>query len=144
MAHTPALRSGGRSRHTVNIAGPPTDSGTPTIAYTFTETTSAPSGATAGYKNDGLQKTLHAIFMNNNAGTCVFRFWGYHSFAQQWAALLIVDPADGGNNVIDITMAANTDAYALIPIEGIERIAVQCSTFAGSNNVTCYLGVNTI
>ena len=82
--------------------------------------------------------------MNNNAGTCKFRIWGYHAFAQQWGMIQIVDPADGGNNVVEITTAANIDVYTIIPIEGIERIAVQCSTWAGSNNVTCYLGVNTI
>ena len=137
----PGIQSGGRTRHIINIASPNNEE---VLAYTFTETTSAPSAATSGYKNPGLQKTLHAMFMNNNAGTCVFRFWVYHAFARQWGALQIVDPADGGNNVIDITMAANTDAHVIIPIEGVERIAVQCSTYAGSNNVTCYLGVNTI
>ena len=141
MAQGYRLRSGGRTRHTVNIAGP---AKTGDIAYTFTETTSAPSAATDGYKNDGLQKSLHAIIMNNNAGTCKFRFWGYHSFAGQWGLIQIVDPADGGNNVVEITAAANIDTYTIVPIEGIERIAVQCSTFAGSNNVTCYLGVNPI
>jgi len=137
----PGIQSGGRTRHIINIASPGNEE---VLAYTFTETTDAPSAATDGYKNPGLQKTLHAVFMNNNAGTCVFRFWGYHSFARKWGMLQIIDPADGGNNVIDITMAANIDVHVIVPIEGIERIAVQCSTFAGSNNVTCYLGVNTI
>jgi len=137
----PGISSGGRTRHIINIAGPASPG---TVAYTFTDTTSAPSGATAGFKNVGLQKTLHAVFMNNNAGTCKFRIWGYHAFAQQWGLIQIIDVADGSNAVVEITMANNIDAYTIVPIEGIERIAVQCSTWAGSNNVTCYLGVNTI
>mgnify|MGYP003632778779 CR=1 FL=1 len=96
----PGIQSGGRTRHIINIASPNNEE---VLAYTFTETTSAPSAATDGYKNTGLQKTLHILAMNNN-----------------------------------------TDAHVIIPIEGVERIAVQCSTYAGSNNVTCYLGVNTI
>mgnify|MGYP003639395255 CR=1 FL=1 len=43
MAQGYRLRSGGRTRHIVNIAGP---SKTGDIAYTFTEATSAPSAAT--------------------------------------------------------------------------------------------------
>jgi hypothetical protein len=137
----PGIQSGGRTRHIINIAGPASPG---TVAYTFTETTSAPSGATAGFKNVGLQKTLHAVFMNNDAGTCKFRIWGYHAFAKQWGLIQIIDVADGSNAVVEITMANDIDAYTIVPIEGIERIAVQCSTWAGSNNVTCYLGVNTI
>tara|TARA_B100000287_G_C20648152_1_gene785877 strand:- start:1520 stop:1993 length:474 start_codon:yes stop_codon:yes gene_type:complete len=135
------LRSGGRTRHVINIASPQKPG---TVAYTFTETTSAPSSPTDGYKNDGLQKNLHVLLMNNNAGTCKFQIWGYHAFAGQWGLLQIVDVADGSNAVVEITMAANVDAYTILPIEGIERIAVQATTYAGGNSVTCYLGVNSI
>jgi len=144
----PGIQSGGRTRHVINIAGPASPG---TVAYTFTATGggtaatgAAPSAATDGFKNVGLQKTLHAVFMNNNAGTCKFKFWGYHAFAKQWGLIQIIDVADGSNAVVEITMANDIDVYTIIPIEGIERIAVQCTTFAGSNNVTCYLGVNTI
>ena len=133
--------SGGRTRSVVNLA----DRGTVgTVAYTFTETTSAPSSVEDGYANPGLQKNLHIILKNNNAGTCKFRVYGYHSFAGEWGLLNIMDPADGGNNLLEWTVLANSDEYTIVPIEGIERIAVICSTFAGSNNVTCYLGANTI
>ena len=135
------LRSGGRTRHVINIASPQKPG---TLAYTFTETTNAPTTTADGYKNDGLQKNLHILLMNNNAGTCKFKIWGYHAFAAQWGLLQIVDVADGSNAAVEITMAANIDTYTILPIEGIERIAVQCTTYAGSNNVTCYLGVNSI
>ena len=137
----PGIQSGGRTRHIINIASPNNEE---VLAYTFTEATDAPDSATSGYKNPGLQKTLHAVFMNNNAGTCKFKFWGYHSFARQWGLIQIIDVADGSNAVIEITMVADVDVHTIIPIEGIERIAVQCTTWAGSNSVTCYLGVNTI
>ena len=137
----PGIQSGGRTRHIINIASPGNEE---VLAYTFTEATDAPTTIAHGYKNPGLQKTLHMLLMNNNAGTCKFRIWGYHSFARQWGALQIVDPADGGNNVVEITMVADADAHVILSVEGLERIAIQCSTWAGSNNVTCYLGVNTI
>jgi len=145
-AHTPALRSGGRSRHVVNIAGPPSDSSTPTIAYTFTAATSAPTAATDGFKNDGLQKTLHILAMNNNSGqNCALKIWAYHSFAQQWAILQGVDPTDGTHHDIVLTIADDSDDYFTIPIEGVERIAIQCTNYnSGTNNVTVYLGVNSI
>jgi len=138
---SPGIQSGGRTRHIINIAAPASPG---TLAYTFTATTSVPSGATDGFKNDGLQKTLHAVFMNNAAGTCKFKFWGYHAFAKQWGLIQIIDVADGSNAVIEITSAEDIDVYTIIPIEGIERIAVQATTYAGGASVTCYLGVNTI
>jgi len=133
--------SGGRTRSVVNLANP---GGTAGVAYTFTAATAVPSGATAGYKNYGLNKNLHILIMNNDAAGCVFKIWGYHSFAEQWGLLDIIDPATGDNNVIEISVAKDIDEYTIVPIEGIERIAIQATTYAGGNSCTCYLGVNTI
>ena len=135
--------SGGRTRSVVNLANP---GGTGTLAYTFTAATAVPSGATAGYKNYGLNKTLHLLAMNNNSGqNCLLKIWAYHSFAEQWALLQGVDPTAGTNHDITLTVADNEDEYFIVPIEGIERIAIQCTNYnGGTNNVTVYLGVNTI
>jgi hypothetical protein len=134
-------KSGGRTRSVVNLA----DRGAVgTIAYTFTTTTSAPTSAEDGYANPGLQKNLHMIIKNNSAGTCAFRVYGYHSFAGQWGLLQIIDPADGGNTLLEWTVLNDSDEYTVIPIEGIERIAVVCSTYGSGGSVTCYLGANTI
>lgn len=135
-------KSGGRTRSVVNIVD--VDTGVGILAYTFTETTDAPQYETDGYKNYGLNKNLHVLIKNNNAGTCKFQIFGFHSFANQWGNLNIINPADGGNSLIEVTVAANKDHYMILPIEGIERVGVNCSVFAGSNNCTVYLGVNSI
>lgn len=141
-------RSGGRTRSVINLASVG-DAGV--IAYTFTATTAAPTAGpfngvvvNDGYKVFGQNKNLHVVLMNNNAGTCKFTFYLYHSFANQWGNLHTIDPDAGTDTIIEVTVAANLDQYYIIPIEGAERVAVRCTTFAGSNNVTCYLGVNTI
>ena len=136
--------SGGRTRHVVNLVSPGNEGD---LAYTFTHAagaTDAPSGATAGYKNVGLQKNLHVLIMNNNGGTFTFEIWGYHSFAGQWGRLKVIDPADGGDNVIVLTAANDDDEYNILNIEGIERVYVQCTATATGNNCTVYLGANTI
>jgi len=139
--------SGGRTRSVVNLALP---GGEGTLAYTFTSTTAAPTLAVgtniqAGYKNFGLNKNLHILIMNNAAGgNTVFKIYAYHSFAQQWAVLQGIDPTDGSHHDITLTVANNEDEYFIVPIEGIERIAIRCTAHAGSNNATCYLGVNSI
>jgi hypothetical protein len=133
--------SGGRTRSVINLASP---DGEGVVAYTFTGTTSAPASTSDGYANPGLQKNLHMIIKNNDAGTCKFRVYGYHSFAGEWGVLQIMDPADGGNNLMEWTVLADSDEYTVIPIEGIERIAVVCSAYGSGGSVTCYLGANTI
>ena len=54
----PGIQSGGRTRHIINMASPGNEE---ELAYTFTEATDAPSAATAGYKNPGLQKNIARI-----------------------------------------------------------------------------------
>jgi len=134
-------KSGGRSRSVINVASVG-DAGV--LAYTFTATTLVPSGVVDGYVNYGQNKNLHVVLMNNNAGTCKFTFYLYHSFANQWGNLHTIDPDAGTDTLIEVTVAANLDQYYIIPIEGAERVAVRCTTYAGGNSVTCYLGVNSI
>ena len=76
-----AYRAGGRSRTVQNIA---TDAvGVPKpgqIAYTITAATAAPTADTDGYKNLGLQKTLHCLVKNNaTGGNVTIQLWGYHA-----------------------------------------------------------------
>ena len=136
-------KSGGRTRSVINVASVG-DAGVP--AYTFEATTGAPAGTTDGYANYGQNKNLHILIMNNAAGgSCVLKIYAYHSFAQEWAVLQGIDPTDGSHHDITLTVANNLDEYFIVPIEGVERIAIRCTTYGGgSNTVSCYLGVNSI
>ena len=143
-----AYRAGGRSRTVQNIA---TDAaGVPKpeqIAYTITAATAAPSSDTDGFKNIGLQKTLHMLVKNNATGGNVsLQLWGYHAAFGQWGVLTVLDVTDGSGSAIAITAGNNVDIYNLFNIEGIERIAVQCTAYnnADTGNVHVYLGVNSI
>lgn len=149
-AHT----SGGRTRGVVNLAKPGTEG---TVAYTFTAASAAPTlgqatsateaaGAIeAGYKNFGQNKNLHILIKNNNTGAnAVFKIYVYHSFAKEWAVLQGIDPTDGSHHDITLTVANNEDEYFIVPIEGVERVAIRCTSHNESNNATVYLGVNTI
>ena len=143
-----AYRAGGRSRTVQNIA---TDAqGVPQpeqIAYTITEATAAPTAATDGFKNIGLQKTLHCLVKNNaTGGNVTIQLWGYHAAFGQWGILTVLDVTDGSGSAIAITAGNNVDIYNLFNIEGIERIAVQCTAYASSDtgNAHVYLGVNSI
>ena len=143
-----AYRAGGRSRTVQNIG---TDAdGVPQagqIAYTITEATSAPTAATDGFKNIGLQKTLHCLVKNNaTGGNVVLKLWGYHAAFGQWALINVLDVTDGTFSAVTITAATNVDSYNIVDVEGIERIAVQCTAYASSATGTAhvYLGVNSI
>ena len=150
MAEMKHYQSGGRTRHITNLARP---GGEGDVAYEFTAASSAPSAATDGYKNDGLQKTLHILAMNNNTGkTAELKIWAYHPFAKQWAILQGIDPTDGTHHDIQLLIADDSDDYFIVPIEGIERIAIQCTDYAfGSSggsadpeDIKVWLGVNSI
>ena len=143
-----AYRAGGRSRTVQNIA---TDAqGVPQpeqIAYTITEATSAPTSDADGFKNIGLQKTLHMLVKNNATGGNVsLQIWGYHAAFDEWGILTVLDVTDGSGSAIGIVVANNVDIYNIFNIEGIERIAVQCTAYNNSatGNVHVYLGVNSI
>ena len=147
--------SGGRTRSVVNIARP---GGQGDVAFTYADgadgdgaITAVPDEASDGYKNFGLNKTLHCVFSNDSTGaTHTFAIWGYHSFAQKWARLVILNQADGtdgGASALTVTVANDVDIYFTVPIEGIERIYVQktdTNGIASGKALYCYLGVNTI
>ena len=145
--------SGGRTRSVVNLVTP---GGEGTVAFTYADEddpadggpTAVPALATDGFKNFGLNKTLHAVFSNDTTGaTHTFAIWGYHSFAKQWAILQGVDPTDGTHHDITITVTNDEDEYFIVPIEGIERIYVQktdSENIATGKALYVYLGVNSI
>ena len=147
--------SGGRTRGVVNLASP---GGEGTVAFTYADgatadgaITAVPTLATDGFKNFGLNKTLHAVFSNDSTGaTHTFAIWGYHSFAQKWAKLNVFsqsDGTDGAHAPLAISVANDIDTYLVIPIEGIERVYVQktdTNNIATDKALYCYLGVNTI
>ena len=116
-------QSGGRTRNIINIA----DVGEGgTAAYSLTAANSAPSVATDGYANWGLQENLHvAIGYASGGSSLSLRIWGYHSFTEDWGVINVIDPADGGNNPVTLTVANNTKVYSIIPIKGIERVHVE-------------------
>ena len=124
--------SGGRTRSVVNLAAPGSEG---TVAYTFKAASAVPTLAQgtnveAGYKNFGLNRNLHILAMNyNTTENCTLKIWAYHSFAQKWAILQGVDPTDGSHHDITLIIATDSDDYFIIPIEGIERIAIQCSNY---------------
>ena len=135
--------SGGRTRHVINLAEPGSESGRK--AYTFTAQTNPPSTATDGYKNVGLQKTLHVIGKNNTTGDDVeIKAWGYHSFSGEWGVISIVNSTNGQTSEIAMQLGDDQDRYWLLPIEGIERIYIQCTDAPGGNTADVWLGVNSI
>ena len=143
-----AYRAGGRSRTVQDIA---TDAqGVPQpeqVAYTITATTSAPTTDADGFKNIGLQKTLHMLCKNNaTGGNVTVQIWGYHAAFDEWGILTVLDVTDGSGSAISVTVANNVDIYNLFNIEGIERIAVQCTAYnnTSTGNVQVWLGVNSI
>ena len=143
-----AYRAGGRSRTVQNIATDEVGGLDPgEIVYTITEATSAPTAATDGFKNIGLQKTLHMLVKNNATGGNVsLQLWGYHAAFKQWGVLTVLDVTDGSGSAISIVVPNNTDLYNIFNIEGIERIAVQCTAYnnTSTGNTEVWLGVNSI
>ena len=138
-----AYRAGGRSRTVQNIGTDAVGHAKPEqIAYTITEATSAPSAATDGFKNIGLQKTLHMLVKNNATGGNVsLQIWGYHAAFDEWGVLTVLDVTDGSGSAIGITVANNVDIYNIFNIEGIERIAVQCTAYNNSATGNVHLSL---
>ena len=143
-----AYRAGGRSRTVQNIATDAQGAPQPEqIAYTITEATSAPTSDADGFKNIGLQKTLHMLVKNNATGGNVsLQIWGYHAAFDEWGILTVLDVTDGSGSAISVTVANNVDIYNIFNIEGIERIAIQCTSYnnTSTGNVQVWLGVNSI
>ena len=149
--------TGARTRNVVNIAVP--GGTTPAHAVTDFAVIAVPTLATHGFKNFHSQKNLHIVVKNNGlddggstAVAVVVTVYGYNSsLGGQWAPLTI--PASVGNadalefkNVV-ISTAKSTNSRAIIPIEGVERIAVATSFTGGTpdqGNYSIWLGVNSI
>ena len=150
--------AGARTRNVVNIA----DVGGTTAAHASqTAAISAPTLATDGFKNFNSQKNLHIVVDNdglNTAGdpgsgiTVTVTVYGYNSsLGGQWAPLTIpISQGDGDalvyKNIVTPAISKDTTFRAIIPIEGVERIAVAAALSgtraAGSYSV--WLGVNSI
>ena len=149
--------SGGRTRNVVNIA----DVGGTTAAYAAqTADISAPTGATDGFKNFHSQKTLHIVIDNDGLDeggstpiSVTVTVYGYNSsLGGKWAPLTI--PISQGNasalvykDVVTPAVAKDTTFRAIIPIEGVERIAVAATLTGGTRDRGTYsiwLGVNSI
>ena len=148
--------AGARTRNVVNIADP----GGTRAAYALqTAVLSAPTTATEGFKNFHSQKNLHIVVDNddfNDGGvdmTVTVTVYGYNSsLGGFWAPLTI--PVSVGNasalefkNVVTPAVARNATFRAMIPIEGVERIAVSTTFSAGTRDAgtySIYLGVNSI
>ena len=144
--------AGARTRNVVNIADP----GGTSAAYTLTDSLAAPTLATHGYKNFHSQKTLHALFVNTSDQTMTWKIWVYNSsLGGIWAPLnLFPERENNGDNLIlpvvtEAQAAGNiTTQYhrIIVPIEGIERIAVQVTKGGAvtTGNFRVWLGVNSI
>ncbi len=144
--------AGARTRNVVNIADP----GGTSAAYTLTDNQAAPSSATDGFKNFHSQKTLHALFVNTADQSMAWKIWVYNaSLGGVWAPLNFFAERENNGDalilpVVTETLAAgnSTTQYhrIIIPIEGVERIAVQATKGGSisSGNFRVWLGVNSI
>jgi archaellum component FlaG (FlaF/FlaG flagellin family) len=149
--------TGGRTRNVVNIAVP----GGTTAAHVVSDfaAIAAPTGASAGFKNFHSQKNLHIVVKNNgldDAGSTpvavVVTVYGYNtSLGGEWAPLTI-PVSVGNNNALEFknvvtSVAKDANFRAIIPIEGVERIAVATSFTGGTpdeGDYSIWLGVNSI
>ena len=148
--------AGARTRNVVNIGTP----GGTTPAASITADNGIPSGATAGFKNFHSQKTLHVLIHNNalihGAGdldVSAIKIWGYNSsLGGLWTILTHTERTNAGDTLVypeynNIAVAHDAKIRLIIPIEGIERIYVQGTTFShtrSGGSLDIYLGVNSI
>ena len=149
--------AGARTRNVVNIAQP---GGTVAAYAAQTGDITAPTLPTHGFKNFHSQKNLHIVIDNDGLDdggstpmNVTVTVYGYNSsLGGQWAPLTI--PISQGNgsalvykNVVTPAVAKDTTFRAVIPIEGVERIAVAATLAGGTRDQGTYsiwLGVNTI
>ena len=148
--------SGGRTRNVINIADP----GGTTAAYSEkTAAITAPTSTSDGFKNFHSQKNLHIVVDNNDlndggaAMSVTVTVYGYNSsLGGVWAPLTIPIAVGNSNtleykSVVTPPVANNAPFRAVIPIEGVERIAVATTFSAGTRdggNYSIWLGVNSI
>jgi len=149
--------AGARTRNVVNIADPGGD-GT-AKAYSLDATNSAPTAATHGYKNYRSQKYLHVLVKSTADQYFDLVFYGYNSSlggsaSPVWSPISIPVRHYDGNTMqfmqaeTRIAAGGGTTQFLrfVIPIEGIERIAVKATEGGTVGSGTCdiYLGVNSI
>jgi hypothetical protein len=141
--------SGGRTRNVINLAEP---GSTTAKCYAFAATNSAPTAAGEGFTNFRQQSTLHVVVDNNrNTGNATLEFYFYSSsLGGGWSKLAQAVRVNNADTLTfaefpTITVTAGASTRFILPIEGIEKIAVHCSAIAGASG-TCdvYMGVNTI
>jgi hypothetical protein len=153
--------TGARTRNVVNIAVP----GGATPAYSLTAANSVPSSATDGFKNFNSQRTLHMLVHNNgldNGGASPVHIaanqihvYAYNSSlggTASWSKLRLIEryPAAATTlfPAVVIPDAVNKDTTyrVIVPIEGVERIAVYVEAIGTRDRGTLdiYLGVNSI
>jgi hypothetical protein len=150
--------SGARTRNVINIVNP---GGTTDTAYSLTAANSAPTSATHGYKNFHSQGMLHVLVHNNGLddGGAVaiaanqITVYGYNSsLGGKWSPLRLNIGAGGGNTAqfpavtIPDSIGKDTTYRIIVPIEGVERIAVHVAAIPTRTGGTLdiYLGVNSI
>ena len=150
--------TGARTRNVINIANP---GGTADKAYSLTAANSAPTLATHGYKNFHSQGMLHVLVHNNGLddgspvaiATGQITVYGYNSsLGGKWSPLRLNIGAGAGNTAqfpavtIPDSILKDTTYRIIVPIEGVERIAVHVAAIPGITGGTLdiYLGVNSI
>ena len=149
--------AGARTRNVVNIADP----GGTSAAYSLTAANSVPSTSTDGFKNFHSQKTLHVLIHNNalvatgpaDVNVSDIAIWGYNaSLGGVWSILNKVERLNSGTTLVypaysNLAVAHDEKVRLIIPIEGIERIAVRAANFSAAvtgGSLDIYLGVNSI
>jgi len=148
--------TGARTRNVVNLAVP----GGTAPAYSLTAANTAPSGATAGFKNFNTQRMLHVLIHNNglirsggDLDVSNIEIWGYNaSLGGLWTILTHTERANAGDTLIypeynNIAAGHDAKIRLAIPIEGVERIYVRARTFSHTRTggtLDIYLGVNSI
>ena len=140
----PRGQSGGRTRNVINIVNPGSEG---TKAYSLQATNSAPTTATDGFPNFRSQRYLHIVAKNTDTGgQCKFTLYGYHSFSGVWGKLLNTQGTNDISGAYEVTLAENDTVYAIVPIDGIERIAIHCTVHSGNTGtgeqLDVWLGTN--
>ena len=166
--------AGARTRNVVNLVQP---GGTTGILVDYgsgdtqvlTAKIDEPTAATDGYKNFHSQQNLHLVIKNNGlvdtagtpaAMTLNATVWVYNSSlggssSPLWTKLSL-PMSRGDNNALEFyevptisVTAAGGVFRTILPIEGVERVAIQ-TTITGGNgtrgagNYSIWLGANTI
>ena len=161
--------AGARTRNVVNLVEP---GGTTGIVVggsdELTAAIAEPTTAAHGYKNLHSQQNLHLVIKNNGlvdtagspaAMTLNVTVWVYNSSlggstSPLWTKLSL-PMSRGDNNALEfyevpsVAVVDGTLFRTILPIEGIERVAIQ-TTITGGNgnrgagNYSIWLGANTI